>query len=113
MGLTSTTKGLGLDISCPIAVQCKNAMRGMGDWINATGSSIKNSVTNNSTVLYNKLAEILEQGMCDQADRKVAFAPIQYTTLLGSAEALKRNAHTEPRSLATVHTADWGALLAP
>ena len=49
--------------------------------------------------------------MCDQADRKISFAPDQYTVLLGNVEALKRPAHTEPRILATGYTADWSALL--
>ena len=51
VGLTSATKGLGLDISGPMAVRCKNAMRGMIDWINAAGISITNGETNSSTVL--------------------------------------------------------------
>ena len=39
------------------------------------------------------------------------FTPEQYTVLLSSIDMLKRNAHTEPRSLASGHNADWSALL--
>ena len=58
------------------------------------------------------MGELLDQGMCDRAERKLEFAPESFTLLLGSSEALKRNAHVEPRILAAGYNADWGALLA-
>ena len=77
-----------------------------------TSDDLKGGRTNPATVLFTQMGELLEQGMCDRAERKVQFAPEQFTVLLGSIDMLKRNAHTEPRSLASGHNADWSALLA-
>ena len=111
LGLTNVKLGLGLDISPTMAPQCKNAIQVMIDWLWATNDDLKNGLTNGATVPFMQMGELLEQGMCDQAERKVDFAPEQYTVLLGSGDMLKRNAHTEPRSLASGHNADWSALL--
>ena len=92
-------------------MQCKNAIQVMIDWLWATNDDLKNGLKNGATVLFMQMGELLQQGMCDQAERKIHFAPEQYTFLLGSGGMHKRNAHTEPRSLASGHIADWSALL--
>ena len=112
LGVTSVKMGLGLDVSPAMAVHCKNTVQGMITWLRSTSNDLKNGHSNAATVLFMQMGELLDQGMCDRAERKLQFAPEQFTLLLGSSDALKRNAHTEPRSLAAGYNADWSALLA-
>ena len=112
LGITSVKMGLGLDVSLAMAAHCKTAVQGMITWLRSASNDLKNGHANASTMLFTEMGELLDQGMCDRAERKLQFAPESHTVLLGSNEVLKRNAHAEPRILAATHNVDWSALLA-
>ena len=103
LGVTSVKMGLGLDVSPAMAVHCKNTVQGMITWLRSTSNDLKNGHSNAATVLFTEMGELLDQGMCDRAERKLQFAPESHTLLLGSNEVLKRNAHAEPRILVATH----------
>ena len=82
LGVTSVKMGLGLDVSPAMAVHCKNTVQGMITWLRSTSNDLKNGHANASTVLFTEMGELLDQGMCDRAERKLQFAPESFTLLL-------------------------------
>ena len=75
LGVTSVKMGLGLDVSPAMAVHCKNTVQGMITWLRSTSNDLKNGHANAATVLFTEMGELLDQGMCDRAERKLQFAP--------------------------------------
>ena len=73
LGVTSVKTGLGLDVSPAMAAHCKTAVQGMITWLRSASNDLKNGHANAATVLFTEMGELLDQGMCDRAERKLQF----------------------------------------